>query len=459
LLRYADKEKYGKEFEPFSIHMREQIDSGAPFRSLRSSGLNLGKFLDYFQEGLTHIAPTKANANILYREYHSYLTCGIFSNSNLVIKICDSIPSPMVGVSSSRTYHACITPFLNDLEETNQKYKDYIDNGLTVEQPETSLLIECLMLISPHKTRIRDRERVKRQKYIAPLTASTNKPNNRTSFTSHIPKINYFEDPITENQFFPLEHITSLIHNASCYRNSCLYALIAATGLRDCEADQILWQDIDLAAREILAVKPSSRKNSNISYRGLTEVERNKLEWKGRTTPLTMLLEPYGTLFFHYLELYLRHEYIPSCGHNFVFHNKDGRPLFLSDYSTVILHQFRTASLKTLNDQPLLANRLGLHSLRHSYIFFLKNYLEHSKGQGLSDHELLMITGHSDIRSLQKYAKIDRELLFEKISYANKFRKYGDTKSSTEFQILYLEERLAIFKSKLNTMQPNRAYQ
>lgn len=458
LLRYADEEKFGQEFEPYSIHMREEINGGAPFRSLRSKGLNLGRFLDYFQEGLKYIDPTKANVNTLYRDYHSYLTCGVYSNSSLVMKICELIPSPMVGTSSSRTYHACITPFLYDLEETHQKYKDYLENGLTIEQPETSLLLEKLMLITPHKTRIRSRERAERQKHITPLSATTNKSNNRTSFTSHIPKINTLEEPITENQFFPLESITALIHNASCYRNSCLYALIAATGLRDCEADQILWEDIDLTAREILAVKPEFRKNGSASYRGLTEVEKNKLEWKGRGTPLTMLLEPYGTLFFYYLELYHRHEYIPTCGHNFVFHNKHGRPLFLCDYSTVILHQFRTASFKTLIDQSLLAKRLGLHSLRHSYIFFLKNYLEHSKGQGLSDHELLMITGHKDIRSLQRYAKIDRELLWEKISYANNLRKHGNTKSSTEFQIQYLEERLEIFKSKLNTLQPTMAY-
>lgn len=161
------------------------------------------------------------------------------------------------------------------------------------------------------------------------------------------------------------------------------------------------------------------------------------------------MLEPYASLFFHYLELYILHEYQPSCGHNFVFHCKSGRPQFLCDYSTVVLHQFKNAAKRALPNQQHLASKLGLHSLRHSNIFFLKNYLEHSQGQGLTDSELLLITGHADIRSLQKYAKVDRELLLEKIAYGNSLRKNGNIKSSTEFQIQYLEERLAMFKEKL----------
>ncbi|WP_338444883.1 tyrosine-type recombinase/integrase [Pseudomonas sp. LTR0] len=452
-LRYSDSASHGKEFTPLTIHLREMINQGSHPETIRMAGYSLANFLDYFQEGLRHINPTKSEINILYREYHSFLTSGEASPSKTIRKICEVKRSPLVDISSSRTYHSFIKPFLKNLLDIQQTYNEYIDNGLIAEPPEASMLIDSLIKITPSTPRIQEKEKRKLVQHATPLTASTGYKTHRESLTSHIPYEENFQKPLEEHQFFPLEKITALVENASCYRNSCLYALIAATNARDSEADQILWRDINFESREILLIEPSTRHNRSDAYKGLSELQINKLQWKGRGTPLTVLLEPYATLFFKYLELYIRHEYNPSCGHNFIFHNRDGKPLYLCDYSSVVLHQFKQAAARTLPDQPHITHRLGLHSLRHSNIYFLKNYVEHSNGQGLTDSELLLLTGHKDIRSLQKYAKADRELLMEKISYANFSRKHGDTLSSTEFQIQYLEERLSTFKEKLKNLK------
>ncbi|HDS1815838.1 TPA: tyrosine-type recombinase/integrase [Pseudomonas putida] len=456
-LRYSDKSKHGKEFTPLTIHMRTMIDTGSHPESIRMAGYSLGNFLDYFLEGLQHIKPTQSEINILYREYHSYLTSGEASSSKTVRKICEVKPSPLVDITSSRTYHSFIKPFLNSLTNIQQAYNEYIENGLTPDQPETSELIDCLLKITANIVTIREKENRKAANYGTPLTAATGRKTHRKTYTSHIPYQDNFQKPLEEHQFFPLDRITALIEKASCYRNACLYALIAATNARDSEADQILWRDINIASREILLIDPATRKNRNTAYKGLNEYQINKLQWKGRGTPLTVLLEPYESLFFDYLELYMRYEYKASCGHEFVFHSIDGKPLYLCDYSTVILHQFKQAAARALPDQPHIAQKLGLHSLRHSNIYFLKNYLEHSNGQGLTDSELMLLTGHTDIRSLQKYAKADWEILMEKLAHANYLRKHGNTLSNTEFQIAYLEERLAVFKRKL-TQQKAEEY-
>ncbi|MDY4309482.1 tyrosine-type recombinase/integrase [Pseudomonas putida] len=458
VLRYSDNEKNGQEFTPLAIHLKDLIEQGRHQETIRVAGPHLANFLDYFHEGLQHISPTTPQINLLYRNYHSFLTAGRQSYSDIVQSICQSKPSPEVSISTSQNYHSFITPFLKKLKDIQKKYNEYIDNGLIAEVPETSNLINCLLKITPTSIDIKPKEHAARRKYGTPSTAATGTQSARSSLTSHIPYEPGFEMPLDENKFFPLEKISDLIRNASCYRNSCLYALIAATNARCSEADQILWRDIDIGSREIFLINPSLRQNPNIIYRGLSETERNKLEWKGRATPLTVLLEPYGSLFFEYLELYIQYEYQPSCGHNFVFHNRNGQPLFLCDYSSVTLAQFKNAARKTLADQPHLAEKLGLHSLRHSNIYFWKNYLEHSQGIGLSDSELMLLTGHIDIRSLQKYAKADWEMLLEKISYANHSRKHGNTKSITEFQIHYLEERLKIFKEILINQQREAAH-
>lgn len=453
VLRYSDQKIFGNELTVLTIHLRKLIDQGIHHQTIRMAGPTIANFMDYFLEGIKYINPKKAEINTLYREYHSYLTSGSASSSKIVRDICEVKPSPMVTVSSSKTYHSFITPFLKSLHKTQDTYNEYVENGLVADIPETSLLIESLMKITPSVVKINSNEKAAALQYTTPMTAATGSRFTRESFTSHIPYQENFEKPLEEHQFFPLDKITALIENSSSYRNSCLYALMAATNARDCEADQILWRDIKFESREILIINPNTRRNPGDAYRGITEYEKNKLEWKGRGTPLTVLLEPYGSLFFHYLELYIRYEFNPGCGHNFVFHDKNGKPIFLCDYSSVILKQFKNAAKKTLVDQPEIAEKLGLHSLRHSNIYFLKNYLEHSQGQGLSDSELLLLTGHRDLRSLQKYAKVDRELLLEKISWGNFMRKHGETKSSTEFQIKYLEERLALFKSKLKLKQ------
>jgi len=459
ILRSADQDNFGKEFTPLTIHLRDLIDSGSPQPSINKSGHCISNFVDYFHIASKYIDPTKSAINTAYREYHSYLTAGKESSSETVRKICETKPSPQVEISTSSNYHAQITPFLKNLKNIQTTYEELIDNGLSVEQPETSLLISNLMKIEPTSIKISNYEKSSMARHITPMTAGTCEGKRRTSYTSHIPFKETFGKPIEEDKFFPLDRITDLLGNASSYRNACLYALIAATNARNSEADQILWQDINFSTREVFLRNPNTRSNRNEAYRGISEIERNQLEWKGRGTELTVLLEPYGSLFFKYLEDYLRHEYNPSCGHNFVFHDKYGKPLFLCDYSTVILHQFKQAATKTLLDQPHIAGKLGLHSLRHSNIYFFKNYLEHSKGQGLSDSELLLLTGHSDIRSLQKYAKVDREMLLEKISFANHMRKHGSIKSSIEFQIKYLEERLEIFKKELEKQNKKDKYE
>lgn len=450
ILRLSSQDEFGKELAPFTIHMRNLISEGKSNNSLKKSGTANANFLDYFQEGIKHIDHNAIEINYLFRSYHSFLTAGTSSSNEIVRKICEVKSSPMVSVGTSKNYHACIIPLLKDLASIQETYDEYIENGLYTEHPETSNLIECLNKITPRKIKVYDNEKCATRKHATPRTASTGEKSSRESYTSHIPYEDNFEKPIEEHQFFPLEKISELIENATSYRNACLYSLIAATGARDSEADQIQWKDIDLATRQILLIDPNNRSKPGEAYRGISELQKNKLEWKGRGTPLTVLLEPYGSYFFSYLELYLQHEYQSACGHNFVFHVKDGYPLYLSDYSSVILHQFKRAAAKTLPDQPHIVQKLGLHSLRHSYIYFMKNYIEHSNGQGLTDSELILLTGHTDIRSIQKYGKADRELMLEKISHANLLRKNGNIKSNTEFQIQYLEERLAIFKEQLH---------
>jgi hypothetical protein len=438
----------GYEFAPLTIYMRELINGGAPTETLRAYGLSIGGFINYFDLGLSYITHNTQEINELYRNYHSYLTVGENSSSDVVQKICITLPSPKVMTSSSRTYHAPIKDFLKELSRNITAQKDLERSGLIESSPPLEELTTCLSKITPSYINTTRRQREARNAKTSVPRANSDTPNVKPSFNSHIPETSWCDIPLTDSDYFPFEHIRDLIYSARSYRNRTLWALLAACGPRESEADQMLWSDLS-ANSEVHLIDPHTRNHPEQSYMGITEIERNKLQWKGRNTHLTVLLEPYGEIFFESLALYKKHEYIYGTGHNFIFQTNTGRPLYLADYKSVVYEQFKSAAKRVLSGTPHQNKTFAPHSLRHSYIFFFKNYLEHSNGIGLSDHELLMLTGHTSMDSLRKYGKLDREIMLEKISYAMQRLRKGTPKSAMEYQIAYLEERINIFKNNL----------
>ena len=143
------------------------------------------------------------------------------------------------------------------------------------------------------------------------------------------------------------------------------------------------------------------------------------LSWKGRTTHETLLIEPFSTMFFEYLELYLKHEYIPHGLHRFVFQysyrEHMGRPYFLSDASG------RQKIFKKAAAEAGIETRLGGdHSLRHAYGTYALNYFPRINGEyGLPLAFVQQLLGHKHARHTSIYAQYDKDLLHEELQYAN----------------------------------------
>ncbi len=441
----------GKEYLPFTMFMQDLVDSNKAPHTVKQYGYRQANYLDYMAEGCKFLSLSKANINLLHRGYHSYLIHGPNAASEVVKKICRTKLSPLVGVDTSSAYHAPIELFVKFSRGYLDKLADYKESGFNAGSPYD---LELLGNISEIKTSVKPGEERGRNntEYARSSNGSSMTAHKKTD--AHVPSANggiIFR----LKKFFPLNKITQLIRSATCYRDAALWSLMAATSLRASEVLQVLREDINYAERQIYAVDPKLRKNFSKAYRGLSEVQANKLCWKSRTTPYTALLEPYGTLFFYYLELYKQYEYIPGCGHNFIFQTRDGAPLFLSDYSSVVLVPFKRAANSIFNECGISGKGMGLHSLRHSYIYFMKNFLEHNRGVGLSDSELMQLTGHRDIRGLMCYAKADYEIVLEKISYGNAKRRASAPLSEAEHQVKYLSERLAMFKHLVNEEAEN----
>ncbi len=418
------------------------VDLGRSYNTIRVYSDRVAVFLDYLEVGIAVCGSADITTYIrLSRLYHSYLTQGINSMSSLVQAIDRRRPSPMVSKKTSLAHHAAVEQLIIGCHEG---YDGAMDRSVGEDAMCQVKLLAELRSVGVAKS---EQELAYLEKLYGRQVRGK-KNTKRLRVFSHLPKIRKSLDPYGEDKFFPLDKITQLINEATSYRDGAFWALMGASSLRASEALQVLWEDVDLVTREIFAVEPSERENYLEAYEGLTAAQRDQLSWKGRTTKYTLLLQPYGDMFFDLLELYMQYEYQPSVANNFVFQSQHGYPLRFCDYGSVIVKPFATAAAKVLGSE-LKPYRMKLHSLRHSFCVYMKNFVEHTHGVGLSDYEIMALTGHSEISSVARYAVLDIHLLNEKLAVAFADHKANAEKSVDEFLIGFHERRIAYLQVKI----------
>lgn len=217
---------------------------------------------------------------------------------------------------------------------------------------------------------------------------------------------------------FPLEHFPTLLMHATSWRDRALWTLLAASGVRRSEALNLEWCDIDFAEREVYILDPNMRR-----YGRELSAEEREWRFKGRTVSRTYLRQPYRDWFFEYLYHYRKEEYrLPVDGNNFVFQYlispHHGRPLHHASDET--LNSAFTSAVKRARVSGPPVNRdyvWTAHSLRHAYGRYMLNDFK-VPGQetpGLTEAEVQLLMGHTDISSTRKYARLRNDRLHEKL--------------------------------------------
>ncbi len=399
--------------------------------------LAVARWLDYMYVGM-QIFGNKVSTYSLYLSYADYLANGKLSDDPIVIRMVNILGENLVVRNSRVVTHAGIDSFILFCEEEYVKRTDYIANGLITSSGAESELIRDLAVIA-QRARFRNKPASKRRMY----------GHRSNKISEHVVGAkNGKLTPISPGKYFPLGHIAEFIGNLRSYRDAALMSLCAASSWRVSEAMQILWEDIDFATRKIHCREPNDRHNYLDAYIGLSFHECEQLAWKGRETSETVLLEPYGTLFFKYLALYRQDQ--TSSQHNFVFETDNGRPLFLSSYSGVVLDAFKLAAAPIYEKLGFSLHRVGPHSLRHSYCYFMYNFIQFEEGMGMSLHNLAKLTGHKDVSALAIYAQRDRERFYEEIYIATQSRINGGDVTENQLRVEYLRNRLEEVTKALN---------
>jgi integrase/recombinase XerD len=417
-----------------------------PYHTRKNYCRWLAEFFDFLFEASLHIAPEivgqvnrEAICEIL-QSYDDYLVLGENSGRALVQSVSAVLPSPHVSHRSSSTMHAPVRRFLKLSEEIRQRMRELEERDLFKGADDQKLFT---FVGQRRELTHYEQGALKANSMIAGLVAGGPKFIQYSVLPTFSCQITYDCE-----RAFPFDRVRSTLDNLRTYRDQALYSFCAASGCRISEALQLLWEDIDFETRTVRLVEPLAR-NRCSSYQSLTTGQRDRLCWKGRTTAVTLLIDPFATWFFDALADYLRHEYIPHGRNEFVFQYAygidDAAPYFLASESS------RNGVLRRAVTLAGVEHVRGPHSFRHMYGTYLVNYFPRLDGTyGLPMGVVQKLMGHKNIKDTEKYAHYDKDVLDAELGFANMLL-YGDGTglSVNELKRRALLSRLAQVEAEL----------
>lgn len=412
-----------------------------PKNTLDSYCRHLAEFFDYLIEVAALFASdrqlTKLELTDALEAYGDYLRMGTDAQSPIARAVAAQLPPGVNSAASLVPKLAAVRRFLKLSEEVRKELAEMSSlRGESAAGVDAAPLFP--QMVQRRELKVREALALQANSMFAGVIAGGPKFVDSVVLTDVRSSVTY-----DECRAFPYDKVMDLIDAMPSYLDKTLYALLAASGCRTHEALQVLMEDIDVVEAVIRLVDPATRL-SHLSYRALASEERAALAWKGRTTQITLLIEPFASAFFNSLQQYLEKEHIPHGRHDFVFQyrngGKRGMPYFLSAPSTR-LERFQQICKKI---GVALPRGSGPHSLRHMYGTYLLNYFPRANGDyGLPVPMVQQMMGHAHVKSTLKYAKYDQDLL--KLEMQNASRvifKSGSPKNLLELKLTALESQV-----------------
>lgn len=441
--------------EPFSVFAKSRSKKGSK-RTLDSYCRNLAHFFDYIYEASSLLRAARGDFQItrgvledIIEAYDEYLVYGEDSGNEIAQIVARSMSSPRNSRTTSAIKHAPVREFLKLSDKIHQQRLELVKAGLMqLHEESLSALIPSNRQVTPSPSQ---RQAILGNSMMAGVIAGGTKLVPSALLPTVKPQGRY-----DNGRAFPFDRIKDFIVALPKHRDKAFYSFAAASGCRAHEGLQLLLDDIDVLSGKVLLIDPATRANCE-SYIYLTHAQRQCLAWKGRTTPVTMLIEPFATMFFEELEAYLKHEYVFHGLHRFVFQyltkGYEGKPYFLSDADTrsELFH-------KTANACGISSSVKGAHSLRHAYGTYLLNYFPRvDGGRGLNIGLVQQIMGHAELKSTKKYAQNDPDLVEAEIRYANSmvFGR-GIAKSLLQLKLEALNAQVSKVEAEIRLEQASR---
>lgn len=297
-------------FSAFDASLRN-----SPFNTRKSYCRHLAEFFDYLIEATWLIgqgqALTKLELTDVLEAYGDYLLLGTDAARDIAKTVAAYLPPGKNGSSSIGPKKAALRRFLKLSEVVRQEMGELGRlYGAQLMTPDTPLLPELGQKrpLTPAEVKA-----MQANSMFAGVVAGGPKEVESVALGDETPITNY-----NEKRAFPFDKVMDFIDAMPTYRDKTFYSLLAASGSRTHEGLQILLSDIDVDEWTVRLVDPHSRPG-HPSYRYLSPLQREILAWKGRTSDVTLLIEPFASAFFESLQLYLEREYLAHGRHEFLF--------------------------------------------------------------------------------------------------------------------------------------------
>ena len=395
---------------------------------------DLKVFLEYVLNAQDFLFTNMVNTGTTYLSeiilsYPSYLSLAKNSQSKLASETAKITNRAPISVKSAARNLSTVNKFLNASSATHERNiqantHDFINIDVEPKNIHKELL-------NRRKLNSSERKRLQKDSVLAQviqggaLYAKSRlfRTPSRFSATSN-----------KDYKHFPIDYIQPLLDNAPTYRDRALWSLLLGTGLRMSEATQVLLQDIDLVKEE---VKILSYRHRIACFEGLNDKSIFNLSFKGRATEDVFFIYPFKTVFFESIEKYLKFERPYNSKHNFLFvtngNRSKGEPLFSSS-NTTQNYSFKKVQLKiSCPYKDGLNKRYTLHSLRHFYGHWLINFHRTETGEKFNIEDVQYMMGHTERKSTEHYAVINKEIAKEKMRLANLVLQNKHRESAKEF--------------------------
>jgi integrase len=395
---------------------------GSKANSVEAYANDLNPFLSYISAAAEIFSDSSEGIQSplvqIISSYPAFLVLGEKSPSILSRKVSKLLGWTPVSPSSQKRYLSTANEFIKTSIQFQSVRQELMDLGLlNTEQPPEILFQE---LSERRKLKSYERRALLQRSFIAGVVSGGAKLIASSFFNFKMATKG--DDKIDENKAFPIESTLELINNASNARDQALWALLVGTGIRISEAFNLLIEDIDPLNEQVKIINPNDRPLEFPIKPG----KSGSFDFKGRGTADTFFIEPFRSIFFEALKQYIDHER-PITNHQVLFvslaQNK-GAPLYWAENSNTYNKPFKKAAQ--------IAGIIGytVHSLRHTYAFFLVNYIQTQDGFGLPLAVVQLMMGHASLTSTAKYAKIDKLDARNKLENFN--RLVQDRKLNTE---------------------------
>lgn len=365
----------------------------------------VAKFIDYLVElGVYDAkeAPRQSAIDNAINKYPEFLCQGMNSRDPFVRDIAKKMGRKN-GMLNTVPAISAVNHFLQFSQQLARDMLEYMEyeQGVKIDAPEfVFAALKDITNISPQEIK-----RIRSNSVLGSNLRQIKATRNSKLYGRNSKAVGSVSE---RDKDFPITRFEELIDAEPCPRNRSFWLLLAGGGLRQSEGVSLPKGLVDCEMQKVRVQDPNDLRCAS-KY-----AKKEKMRWKGRETAIVYFIPALkGRFFDAYLE-YLKIRPISDAEFLFLKMDRDGYGDALINASNQSLNEAFKKAQERIGMEP----EYTLHSLRHMYGVYMKNYFPNpyrNNELGLDAEDVQVLMGHANISSTHVYARTKSEVLQAKL--------------------------------------------